>query len=341
LNQNIKKLNNKQNARGFPFKILAFVLILMLSLFVSQTTMVSASTPEWEDPTEVAKLKGLGSAVWEFAYDLYAGDALLSSNTVTALQVDILEGGEFYSVWGKVDGIYQVISTVGMLLLMMYWLLELLEKVQSDSFTLEHFVRASIKLIIGILLMSNGMDLFRGVLTVANGIFSNIQRAESLTATASASNEILNRIWEDCKYYTDHMIKGANEMIGWGLRLILPSIAMKLIKVVIYVVLYSRIIELFVRITFAPIGMANIYSGGLNSSGFKYIKKIAAVAFAGCVIFAILLAYTELSSLINNPPAGSYFASLGTNAISQLVLGFTVITLIIKAQGWSNDIIGV
>ena len=320
-------------------KTLIVTFILLISLLFSQITIVwgteaTQPAPEWSDnwnDESCTEISGFGRAVFKAAYDVYSGDALLGEDVVGSLDIDFLSG-TYAPVWGGISAVYTLISTLGMLLIVLYWLLDIIEKVQMESFTLEHFVRASIKLLLGVILMSNGLPIFQGILSACNGIFSQIDAGTGANEGATAT--VLNQVWQDCTYQKSHPIAGAFALVGWMLELLVPAFMMLIIKIVVYVVVYSRIVELFVRTAFAPIGMANIYSGGMSASGYKYIKKIAAVALAGCVILVVLNAYTQLSGLVN-------FTSSGTGPIKQLVLGFTVVTLVIKAQGWSNDIIGV
>lgn len=289
-------------------------------------------------PGNKKNLDSFARTVFTSAYDVYSGKSLMTDKVKDYLNIDFANTGEgdaggtnYKSVWNTVKTVYDAIKVTGILLLTLFWLTDLLDKVQSDSFTLEHFVRASIKLIVGFMLMNNGLTIVQGLVTFSNEIFSKISDV-SLAQGGSANVTILNEIWEDCIYYTEHKFMGSFAMIGWYLKLIIPSIMMLLIKIVLYVILYSRIIELAARMVFAPIGMANIYNGGMNSSGIRYLKKIAAVALTGCVILVSLYAYNTLVGIVN---------SNGTGVFENIILGVSSIMIVIKAQGWSNDIMGV
>lgn len=339
----IKPLNKDSIQERFK-KAFVLLTVFILSLFISQTIFVHAADPP-DDPPAAPTVaatwppnwessdaaSSLGKTVFGLAYDVYSGDALISDDVIDDLNVNLRTYDA--DLWSLVQTLYNAVATTGTLLLLLYWLMDILEKVQMESFTLEHFVRASIKLIVGVLLVTNGLDILIGIFGFASGIFANLGNVTA--SDAGANNSILNAIWDEAVYHKQHMIKGVFALIGRMAQLIVPAFVMMLIRIVIYVVVYSRIIELFVLSVFAPIGMANIYTGGMNSSGFRYLKRILAVALTGCVMFVVLRGYFTLSSIVNQ---NLLSASAG---ITQLVLGATALMLVIKSQSWAKDIVGV
>ena len=97
------------------------------------------------------------------------------------------------------------------------------------------------------------------------------------------------------------------------------------------------------RALFAPIGMANIFEGGLNSSGMKYFKKYMAAILQGVIMCSVMIVSEKLSTALS-AAYGIISAipvlGLGTSAIF-LVLQLCTAAMIVKSKSIANDLLGV
>ena len=117
------------------------------------------------------------------------------------------------------------------------------------------------------------------------------------------------------------------------LTLIFPFIVSFLIKIAIYFICYGRTIEMGVRSAFAPIGCADLTTGGANSNGIRYLKSLFAVALQGAVMVGIIfissnVISSELSS--NGILKGAFFPFL--------VQYFGVVSAMVGMLGASKSI---
>lgn len=228
-----------------------------------------------------------------------------------------------------VDTVYSYVAPVGSILLVLYFCLELIEKTQMDNFNVEHFIKMFIKIIVGVMLIDNMKTLLNGAIGFSDSIASMVAMGPGDAPANDTAIAYLQEL-EKASFIT---------AIPYIIELLIPSLIMLLCKLIIYLTLYSRIIEFFARCVFAPIGMANIYGGGINSSGFRYFKKIVAVGLQGAIIVAIMACMNAIMGTINDQMGNSsYEAFFGP--INQIIVGFSTAMLIIKSQSWANDIVG-
>jgi hypothetical protein len=85
------------------------------------------------------------------------------------------------------------------------------------------------------------------------------------------------------------------QRIGEFLTLLVPYVLIAAALMIIQFFVYLRLMDIIVKMLFAPIGIADLGFAGTNGSGFRYLKKIAASALQGAVMVVILLIQTALT----------------------------------------------
>ena len=107
------------------------------------------------------------------------------------------------------------------------------------------------------------------------------------------------------------------ELIGLGLETMIASLAMKIMSVLITVIMYGRMIEVYCYISIAPIPFATLANRDWGAVGSNYIKGVAALAVQGFFIMICVGIYAVLISGI----------TVAANIHSALwsVMGYTVI----------------
>lgn len=220
-------------------------------------------------------------------------------------------------VWKVVVAVYGAIEALGYSLITLYCLLDIMEKAQADNLTPELIMRALIKLFIAFFLIKNGLKIIVKLIEIGNALIGAVG-----TAGAGASSP-----------YT-HVEYGLFAAIGQLVKVVVPWLLALLAKLVVYLISLSRLVQIGVYAVFAPVGMANIYEGGMNSSGFRYLKKFMAVILQGAIIVAILVVVGKLQqTVINQFGLGELLAGAA--------IGLMQLMLIVRSQTWANDVLGV
>src|SRR5690606_37568334 len=88
--------------------------------------------------------------------------------------------------------------------------------------------------------------------------------------------------------------KGIPELAGIAMETLLVGNAMKLLSVVITVILYGRMIEIFLTCSVAPIPFATLTNREWGQTGNNYIRNLVALGFQGFFMMVCMAIYTVL-----------------------------------------------
>lgn len=80
---------------------------------------------------------------------------------------------------------------------------------------------------------------------------------------------------------------------------IIPYILSFGTKIIVIFIGISRLVELTVRVIFAPFAVADVYQKGSNSGGMRYLRKIFALILQFAAIVGIYIACASIISSLN------------------------------------------
>ena len=90
---------------------------------------------------------------------------------------------------------------------------------------------------------------------------------------------------------------GIGELLGLTIETLVISLCMKIMSILITVILYGRMIEIYCTVSVAPIPVATMTNHEWGSIGNNYLKGLLALAFQG---FLIMVCVGIYAVLINN-----------------------------------------
>ena len=121
--------------------------------------------------------------------------------------------------------------------------------------------------------------------------------------------------------------------VGYIIVAFIPYSILWVLSFIVKAMMWVRIIELVVRILFAPIGLADFAKGGTHSNGIRYFKKLMAVALQGVCMFAVMIVFKNICGVLLESGLGGYFG--------MIVLGFAMVGTLKKTGDIANEILGV
>jgi hypothetical protein len=227
--------------------------------------------------------------------------------------------------------VYNTLAVVGLLLVILYFIIDLLDEMQADHFTVDHLIKKLITMAVAILVISQGAEIFEIIIRLCESIMNDVEDAFRGAAVNNVSS--LQAAYEHM-IYSDGFFAFV-EAMGYALGLILDNIVAYILSYVAllfaYLTAFSRFLEIMIRFAMAPIGLAPLVSGGAKGSGMRYLKKFASVCIQGAVCVAALASATVLSSMLTGLSA----------VIGQVLIPLTLIGFMSKTQGIADDIVGV
>lgn len=90
---------------------------------------------------------------------------------------------------------------------------------------------------------------------------------------------------------------GVGELLGLSIETLVISLCLKIMSILITVILYGRMIEIYCTVSIAPIPVATMSNREWGGIGTNYLKSLFALAFQG---FLIMICVGIYAVLINN-----------------------------------------
>src|SRR5690606_812269 len=155
---------------------------------------------------------------------------------------------------------------------------------EGDTFS---FFKYFIKMWVAVFLVSHTFDITMAIFDVAQHVVS----AASALITGSAYIDISEVLAAMIAALQD---KGIPELAALAMETLLVGNAMKLLSVLITVILYGRMIEIFLTCPVAPIPFATLTNKEWGQIGNNYIRNLSALGFQGFFMMVCVAIYTVL-----------------------------------------------
>ena len=230
------------------------------------------------------------------------------------------------STWNS--GIFSMIRTLsenvvvpiaGMIIsfVLIYELITMvIDKNNMHDFDTSLFFRFLFKACIAVMLLSKTFDIVMAVFDVGSHVVT--QAASSISGSTSLDVQVtLTTMFNN---QIDTM--GIGELIGLGLETMVISLCMKIMSVLITVILYGRMIEIYLYISVAPVPFATLSNREWGSIGNNYIKGLCALAFQGFFIMVCVGIYSVLVASVT--VAGNLHTALWSVAAYTVILCFSL-----------------
>jgi hypothetical protein len=244
------------------------------------------------------------------------------------LEFDVEENDIFNSMWYGDDGvtsvktIFDALVPVASVLAVIFFLLEIGEKVFSEHFNAEQLVLSFVRLGLALLVIMNGFDILTAINTLCSNIFETVKDSASITTTTGAT----------C-FFESASAMSLFEKAGCILSVLISYLFMLIAWIMILATAWKRIFDIIVYAMFFPIGISDVVRGGLDSSGVSYMKKMAAKFLQGTIVLTIIIAYNLVSSLALSTGSGA-------GNFGSVILALTVMTLMLQSESIASAIVG-
>ena len=212
-----------------------------------------------------------------------------------------------------------VIPIAGMVIsfVLIYELITMvIDKNNMHDFDTSLFFRFLMKACIAVSLLSKTFDIVMSVFDVGNHVV--LQAASVISGSTNLNVE------ETLKTMFNNQIDsmGIGELIGLGMETMIISLCMKIMSVLITVILYGRMIEIYLYVSVAPIPAATVTNREWGSVGTNYLKGLVALAFQGFFIMVCVAIYAVLVTGV--AVAGNLHSALWSVAAYTIILCFSL-----------------
>jgi len=201
-----------------------------------------------------------------------------------------------------------VLPVAGLLLtFVMTW--ELIQLI-IDQNNLHHldtwiFFKWVFKTMTAALILSNTFNIVMGIFDVSQHA---VNEAAGLISGSTAVTADIMAAFRD-----ELMEMDVGLLIGLWLQSFIIQIIVIILNIVIFIIVYGRMIEIYILTSLAPLPMATLTNSHMGGMGTNYLKSLLAVGFQGLLIMVCVAIYAALvqSIAVSGDPIGAIWGAIG------------------------------
>ena len=181
----------------------------------------------------------------------------------------------------------------------------ILEKNNMHEFDVANIYKWAFKTACAILILSNTFNIVNAVFDVSQSVIA--QAGGLIQGSTDVSADMLTEL------ETTLEGMGLGPLLGLWLQSSIIGITMWALNIVIFVIVYGRMIEIYLLTSLAPVPMATLANRELGSTGQNYLRSLFAVGFQGLLILVCVGIYAVLVQGIatSGDPIGAVWGTVG------------------------------
>ena len=167
------------------------------------------------------------------------------------------------------------------------------------------FFKWIFKTFMAVMILTNTFNIVMGVFDVAQSVVNN---ASGLVTGSTAVTPSMLATLE-----ADLQAMEIGPLLGLWLQSLIIGFTMTAMNIVIFVVVYGRMIEIYMLTSLAPIPFATLSNREFGSMGQNYLKSLCAVGFQGLLILVCVAIYAVLiqSIAVSGDPISAIWSCIG------------------------------
>lgn len=162
--------------------------------------------------------------------------------------------------------------------------------------------------------------LLTNCFTIVMAVFDVAQNVVSQSAGIISGSLNVSAAMADLESELNSM--GVWELIGLWLEANIINLCMWVLSIVIFVIVYGRMIEIYLTVSLAPIPFSTMANREWGAMGQNYLRSLFALAFQGFLILVCVAIYAVLVSAI--PSSGDIHGAIWGTAGYTVLLAFAL-----------------
>ena len=160
-----------------------------------------------------------------------------------------------------------------------------------------------------ILILSNTFNIVNAVFDVSQSV---IARSAGII---QGSTDITPSMMDTLEATLETM--GLGSLLGLFMQSLLINVTMWALNIIIFVIVYGRMLEIYMITSLAPIPMATLSNREMGGMGQNYLKSLFAVGFQGLLILLCVGIYAVLIQSIatSGDPIGAIWGCVGYSVL--------------------------
>nr|WP_325299192.1 CD0415/CD1112 family protein [uncultured Dysosmobacter sp.] len=165
-----------------------------------------------------------------------------------------------------------------------------------------------------ILILSNTFNIVMAVFDVSQSVIA------SAAGLVQGSTDVTADMLTGLETTLEGMDVGP--LLGLFMQTMLINVAMPIMSIVIFVITYGRMLEIYLLTSLAPIPVATLSNRELGGTGQNYLRSLFAVGFQGLLILVCVAIYAVLIQNIatGGDPIGAIWGAMGYTVLLTFML---------------------
>ena len=164
----------------------------------------------------------------------------------------------------------------------------IMDKNNMHDFDTSLFIRYLAKACIAVMLLSKTFDITMAIFDLGNHVVTQAAGVINANATLDVEAALITL------FNNSVASMEIGELLALGMETMIISFGMEIISVIITVILFGRMIEIYLYISVAPVPFATLGNREWGNIGTNYVKALVALAFQGFFIMVCVGIYAAL-----------------------------------------------
>jgi len=167
------------------------------------------------------------------------------------------------------------------------------------------FFKWVFKTMIAVLILSNTFNIVMGIFDVAQSVINDA--AGVIVGSTNIPPDLM------ATFRDELMLMDMGALLGLFMQSFFIGIIIIALNIVVFIIVYGRMIEIYILTSLAPLPMATLTSREMGSMGQNYMKSLLAVGFQGLLIMVCVAIYAVLvqSIVTSGDPIGAVWTCIG------------------------------
>lgn len=246
--------------------------------------------------------------------------------------------GQFGGILNVIRAMYNTVFPVAVMLLFIYFMLAMIEKCSNDTFSWEQMWKLFAALLASKIIIEHGFEILEYLFSVGLTIVNSFTGLRSAGSEFALGEEEIQEILDTLNSNMAWVFTFLRNILIW-IALLIPALVAFIMKCCIYVICFSRIAEIYVRVVLTPVALSDFFHGGMQSAGWRYLKSFLAISLQGAMIIVIAMVYDQLMAVMlgNYAQDHEFWKFFSISMIMQA----SAIMLMFKSLNLAKEVLGV
>ena len=221
------------------------------------------------------------------------GSDLFNSVSKT-LKYDLFSASRFEDAVDIVVAISEhVIVPIATMMICVYFIINIMEKMSNENFTWEQLGRLLAMLLVGVFMIENSFEILTKLYDIGIELVDLTVKKLGTGSESNADVNVALDAYKQMKEGKSGIMKALWDILMMFV-LLFPWLVSWIMRLVVKVICYSRMIEVLLRAAFSPLALSDFFQNGIQGAGWRWLKNFFAVCLQGVVIMSISLLYSAL-----------------------------------------------